>query len=103
MTVFFLKSQWDQKSVLFELFTDLLAKILMNLSLFYQFLSFYFRIFPITTLILLCYSAIIMQDYNEYLELIDEPTLICKNSLELNTHHFINAMSAILQKLMLMQ
>ena len=38
------------KRVLQELSTDLLAKILMNLSLLYQTSSFYFRIFPIATL-----------------------------------------------------
>ena len=51
MEVFFVKLQSDQKSVLQELFTDLLAKILMNLSFFYQTSSFYFRIFSIATLI----------------------------------------------------
>ena len=51
MKVFFVKLQLDQRSVLWELFTDLLAKILMNLSLFYQTLSFYFRIFSMATFI----------------------------------------------------
>ena len=51
MNVFFVKLQLDQRSVLWELFTDLLAEILMNLNLFYETLSFYFRIFPVATFI----------------------------------------------------
>ena len=78
---------------------NLLVKILMNLCL-YQTLSFYFRIFPIATLIEHCYSVIIMQEMQSgdililqqlkelettttiygLQELIDEPHHIRKNS-----------------------
>ena len=46
MKVIFVKLQSDQNSVLQELFTELLANILMNMSLFYH-----FRIFPIVNFI----------------------------------------------------
>ena len=76
---------------------DLLAKILMDLSLFYQTLSFYFTIVLIATLILHCYSVIIKWWHNDITttdgiklettttiyglqQLIDEPTHICKNN-----------------------
>ena len=45
-----MKLRSDQEGVLLELYTDLLAKILINLTPSYQTLSFYFGIFPITTL-----------------------------------------------------
>ena len=46
-----MKLQSDQKRVSLEMIRDLIAKLLINLSVSYETLSFYFRIFPIATLL----------------------------------------------------
>ena len=52
----------NQKNALLVLCTDLPAKILMSLSLFYQTFEFYIGIFAITSFTLLYYFVIVMQE-----------------------------------------